>query len=123
LTSTTAVSTGQLRHITEDVYEDAAEGDTKEKFESSNDTNDVDLLYFVLVSKHYLQLAQSNFPKISSSRHPMPFPVIADSGANFHMFREQEFFETLVPAKGSVILGDGTTRLPIQGWHCLMSYR
>lgn len=44
LTSTTAVSTGQLRHITEDVYEDAAEGDTKEKFKSSNDTNDVDLL-------------------------------------------------------------------------------
>ncbi len=75
------------------------------------------------MSKHSLQLAKSNFPKISSSRYPMPFPVIADSGANFHIFREDEFLATLVPAKGSVILGDGTTRLPIQGWHCSMSYR
>jgi hypothetical protein len=45
----------------------------------------------------------------------MEFPIIADSGANYHMFRELEFFETLTPAKGKVILGDGTTILDILG--------
>jgi hypothetical protein len=45
----------------------------------------------------------------------MEFPIIADSGANFHMFKEIEFFETLTPAKGKVILGDGTTTLDILG--------
>jgi hypothetical protein len=45
----------------------------------------------------------------------MKFPVIADSGANYHMFRDREFFETLSPASGNVILGDGKTTLSIQG--------
>jgi hypothetical protein len=45
----------------------------------------------------------------------MRYPIIADSGANFHMFKEAEFFEFIVPAKGSVILGDGTTKIPIEG--------
>jgi hypothetical protein len=76
---------------------------------------DVDLLYFVCISKHYLCLAKTTMIKTPTSRHPMPFPVIADSGANFHMFKEQDFFESMVPAKGSVLLGDGTTRLAIQG--------
>jgi hypothetical protein len=43
------------------------------------------------------------------------FPIIADSGANFHMFRDIEFFETLAPVAGNVILGDGKTSVPIQG--------
>jgi len=45
----------------------------------------------------------------------MKYPVIADSGANYHMFKEREFFETLRPATGSVILGDGTTTVSIKG--------
>jgi hypothetical protein len=45
----------------------------------------------------------------------MQYPIIADSGANFHMFREREFFESLTPASGRVILGDGTTTLDIMG--------
>jgi hypothetical protein len=45
----------------------------------------------------------------------MKFPIIEDSGANFHMFRDRDFFETLHPASGQVILGDGKTTLPIQG--------
>jgi hypothetical protein len=45
----------------------------------------------------------------------MSFPVIADSGANYHMFKEREFFDTLSPASGNVLLGDGKTALPIQG--------
>jgi hypothetical protein len=111
-------TTGQLRHITEEVFEDAADSadyESKEDMVTPNDTNDVDLLYFVHVSKHYLRLAKTTLPKTSTSRHPMCFPVIADSGANFHMFKEPEFFESIVPAHGSVILADGTTRLAIQG--------
>ena len=110
---------GQLRHITEEVFEDAADTadcDSKEELVTCNDTNDVDLLYFVRVSKHYLRLAKTTPTKTShASRHPSSFPVIADSGANFHMFKEPEFFESMVSAQGSVILGDGTTRLAIQG--------
>ncbi len=49
------------------------------------------------------------------TRHSTLFPIIADSGANFHMFRDREFFTSLTPATGKVILGDGTTTLPIQG--------
>jgi len=110
---TTAV-TGQLRHLTEEVFEDV-DCDPKDDVKVSSNTNDDNLLYFVCVSKHYLRLAKTTILKTSLSRHPMLFPVIAGSGANFHMFKEKEFFESLVPAKGSVILGDGTTRLPIQG--------
>ena len=45
----------------------------------------------------------------------MKYLVIADSGANFHMFKEHEVFTSLTPAQGQVILGDGRTRLPIHG--------
>jgi hypothetical protein len=45
----------------------------------------------------------------------MDYPIIADSGANFHMFRDREFFLSLSPATGQVILGHGKTTLPIQG--------
>jgi len=45
----------------------------------------------------------------------MKYPIIVDSGANYHMFEEKEFFTTLVPTQGTVILGDGTTTLAIQG--------
>jgi hypothetical protein len=38
----------------------------------------------------------------------MKYPIIADSGANYHnMFKEKEFFEPLHPANGRVYLGDG----------------
>lgn len=45
----------------------------------------------------------------------MDFPVIADSGANYNMFKEREFFETLTPTTGTVLLGDGKTTVAIQG--------
>jgi hypothetical protein len=41
--------------------------------------------------------------------------VIADSGANYYMFKEREFFETLLPTSGTVLLGDGKTTLSIKG--------
>lgn len=45
----------------------------------------------------------------------MQFPIIADSGANFRMFKVREFFEMLNPASGNVILGDGKMALSIKG--------
>jgi hypothetical protein len=45
----------------------------------------------------------------------MPYPIIADSGANFHMFRDPEFFVSMSQASGNVILGDGTTKLSMKG--------
>jgi hypothetical protein len=48
-------------------------------------------------------------------RHDMLYPVIADSGANHHMFRDKAFFHTLTPATGTVILGDGKTSVSIEG--------
>jgi hypothetical protein len=52
---------------------------------------------------------------LTVNRHDMQFPIIVDSGANYHMFREQAFFEDLFPASGNVLLGDGKTSLSIQG--------
>ncbi len=45
----------------------------------------------------------------------MKYPIIADSGANFHMFREKESFTSITPITGQAILGDGTTTLDILG--------
>jgi hypothetical protein len=63
---------------------------------------------------HFLRLVKSS-PDTTASRHSVQFPIIADSGANYHMFRDLEFFESLSPASGDVILGDGVNRLKIQG--------
>lgn len=53
----------------------------------------------------------------------MKYPVIADSGTNYHMFKEHdEFFIDLQPAKGSVLLGDGKTLINIQGIGTVQCY-
>jgi len=113
--SSTAVA-GQLHHITEEeddpqdnVFDDSADVSN----EDDNDTNDDVLNYFSIVSKHYLRLIKSTPDLIT--RHSMWFPIIADSGTNFHMFRDREFFESIHPFSGKVILGDGRTTLNIQG--------
>jgi len=115
--SQSGVSTGQLRHLTEEAFEDALELEHKDESDdvTSNNTNEVDLLYFSRVSNHYLRLVKNDHLKPSRSRHHMVFPVIIDSGANFHMFKDREFFTSLSPASGKVILGDGQTSLPIHG--------
>ena len=69
--------------------------------------------YFSRVTNHYLRLIKSS--PAGPPRHTVKFPIIADSGANFHMFRDIEFFESLSPVTGNVILGDGKTSVPIQG--------
>ena len=67
------------------------------------------------MTNRYLHLAKASSKTLPISRYTVQFPVIADSGANFHMFKECEFFTKLTPAMGKVILGDGKTVLPIQG--------
>jgi hypothetical protein len=109
-------ASGQLRHITEEMFADASDGnDREDSVDESNDTNEADLLYFARVSNHYLRLVKAAHGQDLLSRHQVKFPVIADSGANYHMFKEPEFFESITPAKGTVILGDGKTSLPIHG--------
>jgi len=107
---------GQLRHMTEEIFEDTVEDDvTVAEPEIGSDTNEASLLYFALLSKHYLRLAQTQPNSTVPQRHSMPFPVIADSGANCHMFKERSFCDTLHPASGTVLLGDGITTLNIKG--------
>jgi hypothetical protein len=90
-------TTGKLRHITEDDNlnspEVADEVHDNEFAMLANDTNEDELLYFARLTKHYLRVVKNN-PKTSSvNRHDMLFPVIADSGANYHMFRDREFLK------------------------------
>jgi hypothetical protein len=106
--SPTTTSTGQLRNIKEEEVEESIP-------EESNDTSKIDLYYFARIKNHYLRLVRSLAPVSMSSRHTMKFPIIADSGANHHMFKEKVFFSSMTPRQGQVVLGDGKTRLKIQG--------
>jgi hypothetical protein len=107
-------TTGTLHHLTEEIVDDVLpEEEYVDSLEcDSNDTNDDVLAYFTRMTKHYLRLANS---AACSTRHPMKYPIIADSGANYHMFKEQEFFVTLRPMHGTVLLGDGITSIDIKG--------
>jgi hypothetical protein len=78
-----------------------------------NDTNEESLHYFACITNHYLRLVRSS--NQDNPKHTMQYPIIADSGANYHMFRDPVFFDYITPATGSVILGDGKTALDIQG--------
>jgi len=100
--SQTGSTVGQLRHITEDLYEDAVDDSeiSQEVHDESNDTNETDLLYFSRMANHDLRIVKSS--ENANVRHSMKYPVIADSEANFHMFREREFFVNLIPATGCV---------------------
>jgi hypothetical protein len=81
----------------------------------SNNTNQDVLNYFARMTNNYLRLVRSTLSLNIIHQHQMKFPVIADSGANMHMFKEHEFFTSLQPAQGQVVLGDGKTCLPIHG--------
>jgi hypothetical protein len=82
---------------------------------STNYTNEDDLYYFAHLTNHYLHLVKTSPSMLVTSRHKMKFPIITDSGANYHVFKDREFFESLHPASGQVILGDGKTALSIKG--------
>jgi len=93
--------TGQPRHITEEKFMDAASDDFPVVDESNgNDTNEDTLLYFTRLSNHYLRMVKTSPSLLTADRHKMLFPVIVDSGANYHMFNDRAFFETLLPASG-----------------------
>jgi len=79
----------------------------------SHNTNQEVLNYFSRMTNHYLHLVRSSYAPCP--RHHTKFPIIAVSGANLHMFKEKEFFTSLRPAQGQVILGDGSTTLDIHG--------
>ena len=112
------VKTRNLHHITEDIFEDAAEvivSDFQSEEVPDNDTNEDALLYFACVSRHYLHLVKSSLLNNVSPRHDMKYPVIADNGANFHILNDTEFFDFILPARGQVLLGDGKTFLLTKG--------
>lgn len=111
-TSSGTDSTDNLRQIMEDVYEDALADDALEVSHEDNDTNEDSLIYFFRLTNHYLRLVKSD---ARVSRHDMKYPIIADSGANFHMFCDKEFFQFITPACGKVILGDGKKTLDVKG--------
>lgn len=123
--NTAGTRSGHLRNIKEDEFMDAEsdivqdsvslQDDAEEAVVSSNDTKEVSLHYFARLSNHYLRLVKSSPTLDIRTRHSMQYPVIADSGANFHMFWEKEFFESMSPASGTVLLGDGQTSLRIEG--------
>jgi hypothetical protein len=110
-------SSGHLHHFIDDMFEDAVSDDVVDGIvtDSSNDTNEDELLYFAHVTNHYLCLIKSTSTTPMDSQHDMQYPIIADSSANYHMFKEREFFETLRRASGKVFLGDGKTSLAIKG--------
>jgi hypothetical protein len=124
----TSSNSGNLCYVTEDVFEDAVL-DTDEMCIAvanvqGNDTNEDSLQYFALVTKHYLHLANASSTKESTTRHSRSYPIIADSGANFHMFKERKFFVSLLPVNGKVLLGDGKTSLPTRNrYGALSSWR
>jgi hypothetical protein len=108
-------SSGHLRHITKELYEGAVDTESNdvESEVMTNDTNEASLHYFARVTNHYLCLVRSS--KASNPRHAMQYSIIADSGANCHRFCDLIFFDTITPATGQVILGDGKTSLKIEG--------
>jgi hypothetical protein len=85
-----AGSSGRLRNLKEEIFEDAISEDIPVDCidDSTNDTNEDELLYFARVTNHYLCLVKASTSGFPSSRHTMKYPIIADSGANYHMFKE-----------------------------------
>jgi hypothetical protein len=84
--SSVTTGSGSLRHLTEEAFEDAVMDDSViDSIDiASNDTSDDILAYVSRMTNHYLQLAKAS-PHLP--RHPMKYPIIADSGANYHMFK------------------------------------
>jgi len=113
-TSSRNVPSGQLRNIKEEVDEESVDDVSDDMLPEPNDTNEDELAYFARIKNHYLRLVQSKSSR-TTTRHTMKFPIIVDSGANYHMFKEREFFTTLTPTSGQVILGDGKSVVNIKG--------
>ncbi len=81
-----AGSSGQLRNLKEEIFEDAVSDDVTD--DSTNDTNEDQLLYFARVTNPYLRLVKASTSGFPSSCDTMKYPIIADCGGNYHMFKE-----------------------------------
>ena len=93
--STSSVQ-GQLRHLTDQGdFEDSVFEDVSDSIDDVpiNDTNREVLNYFSRLTNHYLRLVWNLSNQ--NIQHEMKFPIIADSGAKFHMICEKEFFTSL----------------------------
>ncbi len=84
---------GQLNHTTEDSVDDKVNNsmaDLPDYDVLVEDTDNEDALpYFARMTNHFLRLVKTS-PDSLVSRHSMQFPIIANSGANFHMFWDIE---------------------------------
>ena len=96
----TSSTTGQLRHVTEETFADAETEEVPDAAidTSGNDNNEESLYYFVCLTNHYhyLRLVKSSCSESVTSRHPIRYPIIAHSSANFHMFRDAKFLQLLL---------------------------
>lgn len=63
---------------------------------SSNDTNEEDLIYFAHITAHYLCLVMALSSIPVTSHHNVKYPIIADSGANYHMFKKKDFLTLFI---------------------------
>jgi hypothetical protein len=65
--SSTQVSTGRLRHITDENFEDALTEDVVDTVveHEDNDTNKAELIYFARLTNHYLHLVKVSAPSVS----------------------------------------------------------
>lgn len=96
-TTLSSSATARLHHMMDDEFEDASPNELIVDCDdsSSNDTNDAILAYFARMSNHYLRLASASSGSFGPSRHSMKYPIITDSGASCHMFKEKEFLVLL----------------------------
>jgi hypothetical protein len=79
------------------------------------DYNEEALIYFTRVTNHSMLLVKAKSSLSSTAHHEMTYPIIVDSGANYHMFKGREFFNTILLSSGNDFLGDGKTVLTIKG--------
>ena len=78
--------TGQLRHLTDENFEDALIEDVVDIVveHEDNDTNEAELIYLAHLTNHYLRLVKVSTPSVSGP--DLRYPIIVDSGANHRMF-------------------------------------
>jgi len=114
--SSSSIPSDQLQNLKEEIFEDAVADVSHDVVpdSGSNDTNEDKLNMFNHLKNHYFHLVKTKSSTTMDTRHNMPYPVIPDSGAKIHMFKELEFSES-IPAGASAILGDGKSKLPTQG--------
>jgi hypothetical protein len=67
-----------VRNVKGEIFDDAVPDNVLDDCadESTNDTNEDELLYFARVTNHYLHLVKASTSGYPSSRHAMQYPII-----------------------------------------------